>query len=71
MQPKPNYANRNTLGKIARKYCVDIRTLESIICGIDALKTELDKYLENTTHRGQKILTPLLVDKIFAALGEP
>lgn len=72
MEPvKPNYQNRNTLGKIALKYCYDVRTLEDMITRYPALKKSVDDYFGETKSRGKKILPPIIVEEIFATLGEP
>ncbi len=68
---KPNYQNRNTLGKIARKYCCEVITLEKIIDGFPTLKKSLDDYFGERKNRGNSIIPPIIVSEIFATLGEP
>jgi len=61
----------STLGKIAKQYTIDVRTLWHLINANEGLKAEVERYTANTKNKGRKLLPPALVQNIYTTLGNP
>lgn len=60
-----------TIGKLAKVYGVEPKTLMAMIEPFEELKNELHNYLKLSKNKGQKVLPPVITLKILLVLGEP
>ncbi len=59
-----------TLGRLAQIYKVRVPILLDWISAYEDLHNELDDHLKGLKKKGQKLLPPALVDKIYITIGE-
>jgi hypothetical protein len=59
-----------TLGRIATFYKVRVSILLDWISAYEDLNNELQEHLKGLKKKGQKILPPALIDKIYTQIGE-
>jgi hypothetical protein len=61
----------SNLGKMAKEYSMEVKTLVSLINAYPELKEKIEAHTKDCKNKGSKTLPPRLVNEIFETLGDP